>query len=165
MMAMEIVRARCLSCPVNHLPTMPSTTARHPPFVPLPLQRNEGYTTKRGRFMNRHQLAVRASLAAATVGMVVAVAQLPTAFVRGLLPILAISLAYAVPMPFLGGYSMRTAPGGKTVVACSMWALACAWLPAVACGQGAELGGAQLAAMLLHTFVCSATVREHAIMV
>ena len=129
------------------------------PFVPLPLQRNEGYTTKRGRFMNRHQVAVRASLAAATVGMVAAAAQLPTAFSGGLLPILAISLAYAVPMPFLGGYSMRTAPGGKTVVACSMWALACAWLPAVACGQGAELDGAQLAAMLLHTFVCSATVR------
>ncbi|PRW18326.1 GPI mannosyltransferase 3 [Chlorella sorokiniana] len=119
-------------------------------------RRDEGCTTKRGRFMNRHQLAVRASLAAATIGGATAAAQLPATFVGGLLPILLISLAYAVPcLP--GGHSMRTAPGGKTAVACSMWALGCAWLPAVACGQGAEMGGHQLAAMLLHTFLCSAT--------
>lgn len=122
-----------------------------------PPQHDEGLTTKRGRFMNHHQLAVRAGLAAATAGGAAAAAQLPATFVGGLLPVIAISMAYAAPL-LPGGHSMRTAPGGKTAVACSMWALGCTWLPAVASGQAAELGSLQLAAMLLHTFLCSATV-------
>lgn len=127
------------------------------PFPSLYLQHDEGYTTKRGRFMNRHQPAVRAGLATAAVGCTAAAAQLPAEFASSLLPIVAISMAYAAP--FLpGGHSLRTLPGGKTIVACSMWALGCAWLPAVASGHGGELGSPQLAAMLLHTGLCSATV-------
>lgn len=104
----------------------------------------------RVRFMRRHSTALKASLAGAGAVLAVSVVQLPAAAALGLLPLAGIALLYATPLPFLGGHSMRTAPAGKTIVACSIWAAGCVALP-VAAAQGGVAAG-PLAAMLLHTF-------------
>lgn len=102
------------------------------------------------RFMRRHAPARRASLAAAACALAAAVVRLPAAFAAGLPPLVATGLLYAAPLPFLGGHGMRTAPAGKALSACSVWAAACVGLP-VAAAQGG-VAAPRLAAMAPHAF-------------